>query len=190
MAATEWEREVLFERYHPDGPPFRPLVTLECFQAMLAMPFGEVWLAAAVLSLTASVYASGIPGALLPISFSSGALLGGALGMAMVAAGALIGSLVLYAPFERGSQATLRHRYAERLKRLDNLASRGGILPIIGLRLVGVPHIAVTALCKLAGVGPGRYALATILGIFPAIALSHRWRRALGELDWRRPIAA
>jgi uncharacterized membrane protein YdjX (TVP38/TMEM64 family) len=92
--------------------------------------------------------------------------------MTVVAAGALIGSLVLYTLFEQGSQATLRHRYGERLKRLDNFASRGGILPVIGLRLVGVPHIAVTALCALAGVGPGRYALATIFGLLPAIALS------------------
>lgn len=151
---------------------FARLLPVDRFEAMLAMPFGEVWLAAAILGLTASIYASGIPGALLPISFSSGALLGGALGMATVAAGALAGSLVLYALFARGSQATLRHKYGERLKRLNDLAARGGILPIVGLRLAGVPHVAVTALCALAAIGPRRYALATIIGLFPAIALS------------------
>ena len=147
-------------------------VPVDRLEAMLAMPFGEVWLAAAILGLTASIYASGIPGALLPISFSSGALLGGVLGIATVAAGALVGALVLYALFARGSQVTLRLKYADRLKRLDDLAARGGILPIVGLRLVGVPHVAVTALCALAAVGPRRYALATIVGLFPAIALS------------------
>ena len=152
--------------------PFASLLPFDRFEAMLAMPLGEVWLAAAILGLTASIYASGIPGALLPISFSSGALLGGALGMATVAAGALAGALVLYALFVRASQATLRQKYGARLKRLEGLASRGGILPIVGLRLVGVPHVAVTALCALAAVGPRRYALATIVGIFPAIALS------------------
>lgn len=151
---------------------FARLLPVDRFEAMLAMPFGEVWLAAAILGLTASIYASGIPGALLPISFSSGALLGGALGMATVAAGALAGSLVLYALLARGSQATLRHKYGERLKRLNDLAARGGILPIVGLRLAGVPHVAVTALCALAAIGPRRYALATIIGLFPAIALS------------------
>lgn len=151
---------------------FDSLLPLDRFESMLAMPLGEVWLAAAILGITASIYASGIPGALLPISFSSGALLGGALGMATVAAGALIGALVLYALLVRGSQATLRRKYRDRLKRLDDLATRGGILPIIGLRLVGVPHVAVTALCALAGVGPRRYALATTIGLFPAIALS------------------
>ena len=151
---------------------FATLLPFDRLEAILAMPFGEVWLAAAVLGLTASIYASGIPGALLPISFSSGALLGGALGMAAVTVGALLGALVLYALMERGSQATLRRKYGARLKRLDDLASRGGILPIIGLRLVGVPHVAVTALCAIAAVGVRRYALATIVGVFPAIALS------------------
>lgn len=151
---------------------FTSLLPLARFEAMLTMPFGEVWLAAAILGLTASIYASGIPGALLPISFSSGALLGAALGIAAVAAGALAGSLVLYALFERGSQVSLRHKYGERLERLDDLASRGGILPIIGLRVAGVPHVLVTALCALASVGLRRYALATIAGVLPAIALS------------------
>lgn len=151
---------------------FASLLAFDRFEALLAMPLGEVWLAAAIFGLTASIYASGIPGALLPISFSSGALLGGALGMAAVGAGALIGSLILYRLFERGSQATLRQKYAERLKRLDAIAARGGVMSIIGLRLVGVPHIAVTAICALAAVGQRRYALAMIVGTFPAIALS------------------
>src|SRR5687767_6247803 len=115
--------------------PFTTLLPFDRLEAILAMPFGEVWLAAAVLGLTASIYASGIPGALIPISFSSGALLGGALGTVAVAAGALLGALVLYALLERGSQATLRQRYGDRLKRLDDVVSRGGIFSIIGLRL-------------------------------------------------------
>jgi uncharacterized membrane protein YdjX (TVP38/TMEM64 family) len=49
---------------------------------------------------------------------------------------------------------------------------RGGLLPLIGLRLAGLPHLAVTAICAIASVGSRRYALATFLGIFPAIAIS------------------
>lgn len=145
---------------------------LDRLKAMLAMPLGEVWIASLILGITAIIYASGIPGALLPVSFSSGALLGGEFGMAAVTAGALLGAPVLYALIDRGSKATLRQKYGNRLERLDELVSRGGLLPIIGLRLVGTPHIAVTALCALAAVGPRRYALATIIGIFPVIALS------------------
>ena len=92
--------------------------------------------------------------------------------MLAVAAGALIGSLVLYTLFERGSRATIRQKYADKMQRLDGIAAKGGILPIIGLRLAGIPHIAVTAVCALAAIGPKRYALATVVGVFPAIALS------------------
>src|SRR5687768_5654092 len=145
---------------------------LGALEAALAMPYGEVLVAAAFFALTASIYASGIPGTLLPLSFSSGALLGGPLGIAAVAAGAMLGSLVLYTLLERGSRVTLRKRYADHLARIDRLASHGGIVPIIGLLLAGVPHFAVTGLCALAAVGPRRYALATLIGVCPAIALT------------------
>lgn len=136
------------------------------------MPHGEFFVAAGLFAVTASICASGIPGALLPLSFSSGALLGGLAGFATVIAGAMLGSLVLYGLLERGSRATLRRRYGRHLVRLDALAAQGGILPIIGLRLAGIPNIAVTGLCALAAVGPRRYALATFIGVCPAISLT------------------
>ena len=145
---------------------------LEAFEALVALPFGEGWLALAFFALTASVYASGVPGTLLPLSFSSGVLLGWLGGIIAVGAGAMLGSLILYRLLERGSQGTLLRRFGDKLKRLDNLAARGGILPIIGLRLAGVPHFAVTGLCALASVGVRRYALATLVGVLPAIVLS------------------
>jgi len=139
---------------------------------LLSLPFGEGVLALAFFALTASVYASGIPGTLLPLSFSSGALLGWVLGIAAVGGGALLGSIVLYALLERGTRRSLRRKLGRHAERLDGWAARGGILPIIGLRLAGVPHLAVTALCALAGVGTRRYVLATALGVLPAIALT------------------
>ncbi len=151
---------------------FVDLLPLDSLHAMLATPFGEVWVALGFFALAASVYASGVPGTLLPISFSSGALLGGALGMLAVGLGALIGSLVLYKLLERGSRGALRDKYARHLDRLDGWTARGGIFPLIALRLVGLPHLAVTAVCALASVGPRRYAIATALGVLPAIALS------------------
>ena len=48
----------------------------------------EVWLGFALLPWTATLVAFGVPGVLVPISFSSGALLGGWLGMLVVVAGA------------------------------------------------------------------------------------------------------
>ena len=106
------------------------LATSLSFDVLLAgtLPFAEVWLAAAIVGVTASAFASGIPGTLLPISFSSGALLGGWLAILVVALGATVGSLVLYLLFERGSQAALLERYADRLARAEQFTSKAGIL--------------------------------------------------------------
>ena len=145
---------------------------LESIEALLATPFGEGWVALIFFAVTATIYASGVPGTLLPLSFSSGALLGWTLGIAAVGGGVMIGSLVLYLLLERGSQATLRERYGTQMARLDALASRGGVLSLILLRLAGLPHLAVTAVCALASVGIRRYALATFIGVLPAVALS------------------
>lgn len=144
---------------------------LDTIEAVLAAPLGELWVALAFFAITASAYASGLPGTLLPISFSSGMLLG-VLGTLAVGAGVLIGAQALYFMLERGSRTTLREKYGEHLSRLDGLIAKGGIFPLIGLRLAGMPHIAVTALCALAAVGPRRYAVATAVGVLPAVTLS------------------
>jgi uncharacterized membrane protein YdjX (TVP38/TMEM64 family) len=140
--------------------------------SLASLPLGEAWLAAAIFGLTASIYASGIPGALIPVSFSSGMLLGGGVGAATVGAGALLGSTILYVALERLSRAALRARFERQLETADRWTRRGGLFPLVALRLVGLPHLAVTAVCALTGVGIRRYALATAVGIFPAIALS------------------
>lgn len=144
---------------------------LDAIERVLAAPLGELWVALAFFAITASAYATGLPGTLLPISFSSGALLG-VPGTIAVAAGVVIGAQALYLMLERGSRSTLREKYGDHLSRLDGLVAKGGIIPLIGLRLAGLPHIAVTALCALAAVGPRRYALATAVGVLPAVTLS------------------
>ena len=149
-----------------------PLLTLDKTEIILAMPLAEVWLAMAFLGLAVCIYATGIPGALVPVSFSSGALLGETLAIAAVAAGALFGSVILFCGLVRGTRSISQHRYGRHIKRLDHAVSRGGILPIIGLRLIGVPHLAVTGVCALASIGLRRYAISTLVGILPAIAIA------------------
>ena len=150
------------------------LATSLSFDVLLAgtLPFAEVWLAAAIVGVTASAFASGIPGTLLPISFSSGALLGGWLAILVVALGATVGSLVLYLLFERGSQAALLERYADRLARAEQFTSKAGILPIIGARIIGIPHVMITAFCALGSLGRSKYVFSTFIGLLPAIVVS------------------
>jgi len=125
-----------------------------------------------IFSLTAAVMSFGVPGVLVPISFSSGALLGGWEGMAVVGIGALLGSQAFFMVTRRWLGAHLRHRWGDRLKRLDGEIARRGFFYLLGLRLLGMPHLALTAASALSPMRARSFALATLLGLLPAIGLA------------------
>jgi uncharacterized membrane protein YdjX (TVP38/TMEM64 family) len=131
------------------------------------------WLLGLLLfALTAAVMSFGVPGVLVPISFSSGALLGGWEGMAVVGIGALLGSQVFFVATRRWFGARVRHRWGERLKHFDGEIGRRGFFYVLGLRLVGMPHLALTAASALSPMRARSFALATLLGFLPAIGLA------------------
>lgn len=132
----------------------------------------ELLLGLTFVALTAALVASGVPGVLVPLSLSSGALLGGWLGMVVVVSGAVIGSHVLFVVTRRWLGARIRRRWGERLARFDRAISRRGFFYLLGLRLTGVPHLLVTGASALSAIPPRRFAFATLLGFLPAIALS------------------
>ena len=132
----------------------------------------EVLLGLALLTLTAALVGSGVPGVVLPLSFSSGALLGGWLGMVVVAAGAVLGSHALFVVTRRWLAERVRRRWGAKLKRFDHAVGKRGFYYLLGLRLAGVPHMLVTASCALSTIRPRSFALATLLGFLPAIALA------------------
>jgi uncharacterized membrane protein YdjX (TVP38/TMEM64 family) len=132
----------------------------------------EVLLGLGLFALTATLIAFGTPGVLVPISFSSGALLGGWLGMACVIAGAVLGSQAFFAATRRWLAARMRRRWGERLRHFDEAISKRGFYYLLGLRLIGVPHLLVTAASAVSAIPARRFALATLLGFLPAIALA------------------
>ena len=132
----------------------------------------EVLLGLALLTLTATLVALGVPGVLLPISFSSGALLGGWAGMAVVAAGAVIGSQLLFVATRRWLAARVRRRWGARLERFDRDIARRGFYYLLGLRLTGAPHMLVTTSSALSAIHARSFVLATLLGFLPAIAFA------------------
>jgi uncharacterized membrane protein YdjX (TVP38/TMEM64 family) len=132
----------------------------------------EVLLALVFLTLTTTLVAFGVPGVLVPISFSSGALLGGWFGMLVVIAGAVLGSQVLFAVTRGWLADRLRRRWGERLARFDRNIEQRGFYYLLGLRLVGAPHVLVTASCALSAIRVRSFVLATLLGFLPAIALA------------------
>ncbi len=132
----------------------------------------ELVLALALLGLTTAVMATGIPWLLLPISFSSGMLLGGRLGVAVVLAGTVIGSQLLFMASRRWLAGPIRRRWGERLDRYDRELSKRGFAYLVGLRLMGAPNLLVSAACALSPLRARTFALATLLGIAPTIILA------------------
>ena len=132
----------------------------------------DVLLAFAFLTLTATLVAFGVPGVIVPISFSSGALLGGWFGMLVVIAGAVLGSHALFVVTRRWLSERLRRRWGERLARFDRNIEKRGFYYLLGLRLIGAPHVLVTASSALSAVRARSFVLATMLGFLPAITLA------------------
>jgi uncharacterized membrane protein YdjX (TVP38/TMEM64 family) len=129
----------------------------------------EPLLALAFLSVTAALVAFGVPGILLPISFSSGALLGGGIGILVVIAGAVLGSQALFVVTRRGLAGRARRRWAPQLARFDRNVETRGFYYLLALRLVGAPHMLVTTACALSAIRARSFVLATLLGLLPAV---------------------
>ena len=139
----------------------------------LAPLLASEWLLGlALLMLTATLIAFGVPGVLVPISFSSGALLGGWIGMLCVIAGAVIGTQVFFVATRRWFAARVRRRWGERLAKFDRSISKRGFFYLVGLRLAGVPHLLVSGASALSAIRARSFALATLLGFLPAIGLA------------------
>lgn len=145
---------------------------LEQLPALASLIGSDVLLALAFLALTATLVGFGVPGVIMPISFSSGALLGGWLGVAVVIVGAVIGSHALFVATRHWLAERLRRRWGERLARFDRNMEQRGFYYLLGLRLVGAPHVLVTASSALSAIRARSFVLATLLGFLPAITLA------------------
>jgi len=137
-----------------------------------ALLASEWMLGLVFLVLPATFTAFGVPGVLVPISFSSGALLGGWEGIVVVTAGASAGSHALFLVTRRWMGGPVRRRWGEALERLDSAMARRGFFYLLGLRLCGAPHLLVTAASALSAIRAQRFVLATLLGFLPAISLA------------------
>lgn len=145
---------------------------LEQLPFLTTLADSQLLLALAFIAMTAAVMGSGVPGLLLPLSFSSGMLLGGWLGIAVVAAGALLGSQVLFAVSRKWLAGPIRRKWGAKLEKFDRNLAKRGFLYLLGMRLLGAPHPLVTAASAVSPIPARQFALATLLGFIPAIALA------------------
>jgi uncharacterized membrane protein YdjX (TVP38/TMEM64 family) len=132
----------------------------------------EAALALLIFGLVMALISLGIPGVVVPMSVSSGAMLGGSIGMAVVALGALAGSQVLFLVSRRLLKDAARRRIGERLAAFERKVQKHGFYYVLGLRLVGAPHVFVTSASAVTPMSSRAFAAATLLGTLPVVALS------------------
>lgn len=145
---------------------------LEQVPFLTSLVGNDLLLGLAFFTLAATMMGFGVPGVLVPISFSSGALLGGWLGIGVVIVGALMGSHAFFLTTRHWLAARVRARWGHRLKRLDSDIGKRGFVYLLGLRLIGVPHVLVTAGSALSPIRARSFVLATALGFLPAITVA------------------
>lgn len=146
-----------------------PLHELE---PMLAVVDSELLLAGFFFVATAALIALCVPGVLLPMALSSGALLGGWGAAAVVVLGAVAGSQLFFLSARYFAGDRLRSRLGQRLEPFEQRFAAQGIWYVVGLRLVGAPHFLVTAGCALTPIRASSFAAASLLGFLPAIAIA------------------
>ena len=121
--------------------------------------------------LFAAVYAAlGLtPAPATVASIAAGVLFGLVTGLAVVMTGAMAGAVVAFCIARVLGRAAVQRVDSERLRMLDALLRRRGLLAVIGVRLVPVvPFSAVNYACGLSGVRFRDYLPGTAIGILPA----------------------
>lgn len=145
------------------------LASLAELQTLSGLFQNEFLVTLLVLGLTTALVALCVPGVIVPLSFSSGALLGGWEAVLAVSAGALIGSQLLFLVARHLMADRVRRRLGPRVDHFERHFSRRGIIYVAGLRVAGAPHFLVTAASALTSLRATYFAAASLAGFLPAI---------------------
>ena len=132
----------------------------------------ELLLAAFLFIGTACIVGLCVPGLLVPISFSAGMLMDSWLAVPVVVTGAVLGSQALFLAARHGLGGRLERRFAARMGRLNPRLQQYGPAAVTLLRVIGTPHFLVTLASAAGPLGQRGFAIASLLGFLPAIAVS------------------
>jgi uncharacterized membrane protein YdjX (TVP38/TMEM64 family) len=144
---------------------------IEGVAAVTAALESDLIVAALVFLGTTMLILLCVPGVLVPMAVSSGSLLGG-WAVPVVALGALVGSQILFVGIRHVDGGRLRAKLGSRLVRFEQRIARHGLWYVVVLRLIGAPHFLVTASSALLPVRPSSFAIASLAGFLPIIALA------------------
>ena len=129
-------------------------------------------LIAALCFVTASLTAAGVPGVLIPATLAAEAVAGPVAATASVSMAAVTGSLLLFLAARRWGSARFDARFGNRLESFERRFATQGIWYVIGLRLIGTPSMLVTVGSAMMPMRATTFAVATLVGSLPAIALA------------------
>lgn len=132
----------------------------------------ELLLAALVLVVTTAVVALWMPGLVLPIAASSGAMMNAWTATGVVSLGALVGSMIIFATTRRFARDRVPAKVSVFLSAFEARFHAGGAWVVFGLRLAGTPHFLVSAASALTPMPARNFAAATLAGMTPAILLA------------------
>lgn len=145
-----------------------------------ALVENELLIGVAFFAATTLLISLWVPGALLPMAASLGALLDAWVAGAVVTLGALVGSMIIFAMTRHFADGRAPPRIASFLERFETRFKSRGAWFVLVLRLVGAPHFLVSSGSALMRVRTVPFALATLLGMFPAIILAAIAGAAIG----------
>ena len=132
----------------------------------------QLLVAGAIFAITATVIALWVPGMLMPIAASSGALMNAWTATGVVSLGALAGSMIIFLTTRRFAQGRVPAKIAGFVEAFEaRFRSRGAWL-VFGLRLVGTPHFLVSAASALVPIRTSSFALATLAGLLPTVLMA------------------
>jgi uncharacterized membrane protein YdjX (TVP38/TMEM64 family) len=106
------------------------------------------------------------------MSLSASALLGGWWAIAIVSLGALAGSQALFLAVRRLDGGRSAAKLGPKFQRFETCFARYGLWSVVGLRICGAPHFLVTGGSALLRVPAAGFALATLAGLLPVVALA------------------
>lgn len=122
------------------------------------------------------------------LSIAAGLLFGLPTGLAVVMTGALIGASTAFGLSRTLGRQAVTRLDSRRLRRLDELLRRHGLLAVIGVRLLPLlPFGPLNYACGLTDVGVRHYLLGTAIGILPA-ALAFVTIGAYGDTPGSTPF--
>jgi uncharacterized membrane protein YdjX (TVP38/TMEM64 family) len=128
--------------------------------------------ASAAFLLAAALMAFGVPGVVIPLSVASGALVSPPFAGVSVALGALVGSQALFLASRRALGSRSHGKIDAFVAKVEGNFRRYGFWYVVGLRLAGAPHFALTPACAVLPIGKGAFAAATLLGLLPVTFLA------------------